>query len=181
MASSLRSARAGTASPPKRTGPLASHVLDELADLIDDGEGVQVALALRLAPGEQAVAAEHDAVAAGILADGAGASSWPSSKPGRCQGSQTSEWSNSRLNSSIFVFAVGRGGQRDAPVGMQMVDVREGKKAVQRRVDGGGDRVVAEGAERVHRHHVVFVVDALVDCARAPAASPGRAWRSRCA
>ena len=43
-----------------------------------------------------------------------------------------------------------------------MVDVREGKKAVQRRVDGCGDRVVAEGAKRIHRHHVIFGVDALV-------------------
>ena len=59
-------------------------------------------------------------------------------------------------------FAVGRGGERDAPVGMQMIDVREGKKAVQRRVDGGGDGVVAEGAQRIHRHHVVFGVDAFV-------------------
>ena len=47
---------------------------DELADLVDDGEGVQVALALRLAPGEEAVAAQHDAVAAGIVAHAPGAS-----------------------------------------------------------------------------------------------------------
>ena len=42
--------------------------LDELPDLVDDGEGVHVALALRLAPGEEAMAAQHDAVAAGIFA-----------------------------------------------------------------------------------------------------------------
>ena len=44
---------------------------DELAELVDDGDGVEVALALGVAPGEEAVAAEHDAVAAGGLRDDA--------------------------------------------------------------------------------------------------------------
>src|SRR5215831_4218255 len=42
---------------------------DELADLVNEGDGVQVTLALRLAPGEQTVATEHDSVAAGICCD----------------------------------------------------------------------------------------------------------------
>ena len=40
-------------------------------------------------------------------------------------------------------FAVGGGGEGDAPVGMEVVDVGKGQKAVQRRVDGGGDGIVA--------------------------------------
>ena len=42
-----------------------------------------------------------------------------------------------------------------------MIDVRIGKKAMQWRIDRGGDRVVAEGAHGIHRHHVVFAVDAV--------------------
>src|SRR6185312_10225595 len=44
-------------------------LLDELTDLINDGDGVQVALALGVAPGEEAVAAKNNAVAAGVLLD----------------------------------------------------------------------------------------------------------------
>ncbi len=61
-----------------------------------------------------------------------------------------------------FCFAIGRGGQCDAPVGMKMVDMRKWQKAMQRRIDRRGNRVIADGAERVHRHHVVFGVDSLV-------------------
>ena len=71
-----RSARAGTGFAAEARVALGDSVaMNELADLVDDGEGVQIALALRLAPGEEAVAAEHDAVAAGILAYDACASS----------------------------------------------------------------------------------------------------------
>ncbi len=67
---------------------------DELAELVDDGDGGKVALTLRLAPGEEAVAAEDDAVAAGGFCNDL-RSIMPSSKPGRCQGSHASLWPNS--------------------------------------------------------------------------------------
>ena len=38
----------------------------------------------------------------------------------------------------------------------------EGKKAVQRRVDGGGHGIVAEGAQRIHGHHFVFSFGAFI-------------------
>ena len=48
--------------------PLAPAVaLDELADLVDEGDGVPVALWLRVTPGEEAVAAQDDAVASGSV------------------------------------------------------------------------------------------------------------------
>src|ERR1700744_899310 len=43
--------------------------LDELTDLVDDGDRVQVAVALRVAPGEEAMAAEDHTVAVGSLRD----------------------------------------------------------------------------------------------------------------
>ena len=146
--------------PPKRTVALGV-ARDELSDLVDDGEGVDVALALRLAPGEEAVAAEHDAVAAGIVADRL-AHHQAELKAGALPGNPDQVMAELAVELLHFGLAVGGGGQGDAPVGVEMVDVGEGKKAVQRRVNGGGDGVVAEGAEGIHGHHVVFVIDALV-------------------
>src|SRR5579863_2390581 len=45
---------------------------------------------------------------------------------------------------------------------MQMVDVFEGQEGVQRSVDGGGNGIVSERAERIHRHHFVFKLDASI-------------------
>ena len=135
--------------------------LNELADLVDDGERVQVALALRLAPGKQAVAAQHDAVAAGILLDGA-LHHHGQLKAGALPGHPDQRVAELAIELVHLGFAVGRGGQRDAPVGMQMIDVRKGKKAVQRRIDRSGNGIVAEGAERIHGDHLVFGVRALV-------------------
>ncbi len=135
--------------------------LDELADLVDDGEGVHVARPLRIAPGEESVAAEHDAVAAGVVGDGA-AQHQAEFKAGALPGHPHQRVAECAVELFHLHFAVCRGSQRDAPVGMKVIDVREGKKAVQRRVDGGGDGVVAKGAQRVHRHHVVFGVHPLV-------------------
>jgi len=44
---------------------------NELPQLIDDGERVEIAFALRIAPREQSVAAEYDAIAIRILFQGA--------------------------------------------------------------------------------------------------------------
>ena len=39
---------------------------------------------------------------------------------------------------------------------MQVIDMRRGKKRVQRRIDRGGDAVMAECGRRVVIHHLVF-------------------------
>ena len=59
--------------------------------------------------------------------------------------------------------AVGGSGQRDSPVRMQMVDVRERQKAMKRRVNRGSDSALAERAERIHLHHLVFIFRATID------------------
>ena len=56
-----------------------------------------------------------------------------------------------------LLAAVRARGERDGPVGMQMIDVVEWKKRMQRRVDRRGDAVLAEGAQRIEGDHFVFV------------------------
>ena len=112
--------------------------------------------------GEEAVTAENDAVAAGVVGDGpahdeteleAGAQPWNPDE---------------RVVELAIKFvhlgeAVAGGGECDAPIGMKVIDMREGQEAVQRRIDGRGDGVVTEGAKGIHRNHVVFVIDSLVE------------------
>src|SRR5262245_10517544 len=52
--------------------------------------------------------------------------------------------------------AVGGCGQRDAPVGMQVIDVCEWQEAVQRSVDRRSDGILAERAERIQLHHLIL-------------------------
>ena len=56
-----------------------------------------------------------------------------------------------------LVFAVGAGRNSDGPIGMEMIDVREGKEGVKRSVDGGGHFVLTEGGQRVEADHFIFV------------------------
>jgi hypothetical protein len=57
----------------------------------------------------------------------------------------------------IHLFlAVGRGSEGNSPVGMEMVYVSEREKCMERRIDRGGCRIVAEGAERVQTDDLVF-------------------------
>ncbi len=42
---------------------------NELAELIDDGDGGKIAFALGIAPGKEAMSAENDAIAAGSFLD----------------------------------------------------------------------------------------------------------------
>ena len=62
-----------------------------------------------------------------------------------------------RVELGETLVAIGAGGQRDRPIRMQMIDVIEWQKRVQRRVDRRGDAVVTKRAERIARHHLVFV------------------------
>ena len=134
---------------------------DELADLIDEGDGVEIAFALRLSPGEQAMPAEHDAIASGVLLDGAPHHE-AELKTGTLPGNPNQRVVEFAIELFHLDFAIGGGRKCDAPVGMKMIDVREGKEAVERRVDRGGNGIVAEGAQGIHGDHVIFRVDALV-------------------
>src|SRR5215469_13799219 len=135
--------------------------LDELADLIDDRDGVEVALALRVAPGKETMAAEDDAIAAGRLADDL-AEHHAELKARALPGQPGELVAKLRVEFVHALLAVGRGREGDRPVRMQVIDVREGKKAVQRRVDGGRGGVVAEGDERIELDHRILFVDSAV-------------------
>ena len=134
---------------------------NELANLVNDSEGVEVALALGPAPGEEAVAAENDSIAARIPLNYP-AHSQTQLETGTQPGHPDQRVAEFAVELFHFGFAVGRGRQGDAPVRVKVVDMRKGKKAVQRRVDGGGNRIAAEGGLRVHRNHVVLGGDASV-------------------
>ncbi len=136
-------------------------VLDELAHLVDGLDAADVALALRVAPGEQAVAAEDDAVAAGIVLD----------RLAQHQRQLEAGPLPRHPDDLAAVFlvelfepglAVGARRQGDGPVWMQMVDVIERQEGVQRRVDRGGDAVLAEREQRVEAHHLVLELLAAV-------------------
>ena len=47
---------------------------------------------------------------------------------------------------------------------MQVIHVRKRQESVERRVNGRGDAILTEGAQRIIRHHLVFVLLALVPC-----------------
>ncbi len=80
-----------------------------------------------------------------------------SSKPGRCHGSHTNFASELAVEFFQLALAVGAGRDSDGPVGMQMIDVVVGQEGVQRRVNGGGNAVLAEGGKRIVSDHLVFV------------------------
>src|SRR5581483_10193381 len=57
-----------------------------------------------------------------------------------------------------FPLAVGTCGQGDGPVGMQVIDVREGKEGMQRGIDRRRYAIFPECRERVVADHLVFVL-----------------------
>ena len=140
---------------------LASVALNKLSQLVDHGQRVQVALALRLAPGKQPVPAQHNAVAAGILFDGA-LHHHGQLKARALPRHPHQPVAKLAVELVHLGLAVGARRQRNPPIGMQMIHVRERQKSVQRRVDRCGHRIVPEGAQRIHRRHLVFRVHALV-------------------
>jgi len=136
--------------------------LDELSNLVDDGDGIEVALALRIAPREQTMTAEDDAVAAGILLDR------PLQHHGQLKTRPLPGYPGELMAEFLVELLhllppVGGSGECDGPVGVEVVDVIEGQKAVERGVDGGRDGVVAEGDQRIERNHLILARDAGVD------------------
>ena len=168
------------AAPPNGGRPDASACsCDELAHLIDGRDAAQVALALRVAPREQAVAAEDDAVAARIARRPRGAASAPARSRAAATAPRRSGGRSCALNSSSFVRAVRARRERDRPVGMQVIDVVERQKRVQRRVDRRGDAVLAERAQRIVRRPSRLRALRRDSARSAPRACPGRARQTR--
>ena len=129
----------------------------ELPQLVDDGDGVLVAFTLGIAPGKQTVAAQNDPIAVGILAHRA-----PQHHAQFKSRTLPGEPDQMVIELTIELFhsrkAVGRSSQSDAPVRMEMVDMFEWKKPVQGSIDRRGHRALAEGTQRIHVDHFVFVL-----------------------
>ena len=140
---------------------------DKLPELVDEGDGVEVTLPLAFAPGKEAVSAEHDAVRARMRLD-CRAQHHGQLEAGPLPGNPDQVVPEAPVEFLHALDPVGGGRERDAPVGVQVVHVREGKKAVQRRVNRGCDRVRAERAQRVVARHFVFVLGAAITAFEPP-------------
>ena len=98
------------------------------------------------------------------------AMSRPSWKPGRRHGTHTTR---SPKHSRVRRLAVGRGGQRDAGVRVQVVDVGGGHEAVHGCVDRRSRAALAVQAVVERGDHLVLAVDAGVDVDQGPQRGPG--------
>ena len=136
-------------------GRAGAMLIDELSHLIDRANAVQVALTLRGAPGKQPVAAENQSVCARVVPDRR-FDERRQLETGPLPRHPDDAPAESAIELLELLPAVGRCGERDGPVGMQVIDVRRGKKRMQRRVDRGGDAVVAERSGRIVIDHLVF-------------------------
>src|SRR5690349_7303886 len=103
---------------------------DELPKLIDGSNAVQIALALRVAPREQAMSAKYDPIAVRVFGHRL-LQHQAQFKSRSLPGQPYHVASESLVELSHFLFAVGACCQRYGPIGMQVVHVRKGKKAVQ--------------------------------------------------
>jgi len=152
----------------RRLAPLFMR-LHKLAQLVDDRDRVHVRLALRLAPCKQAMPAEHNAVAVRILLHRA-AQHHCQLKARPLPRHPRQLVPELRVELLHLRLAVGCRGQCNAPVRMQVVHMREGKKSMQRSVNRGRHRVLAKCAQRIKIHNRVFFRDAFVlrlQCAHA--------------
>src|SRR6185437_11720712 len=134
---------------------------DKFAHLIDGANAVEITFALRVAPSEQAVTAKDKALSARVLRN----------RPLELHGKLESrplprQPDNLAIKLTIeflqLLLAVGAGRKRDGPVGMQVIDMLERQKGVQRRIDRCGHLVFAERGERIVAHHLVFVLFAAI-------------------
>src|ERR1700722_10095097 len=61
-----------------------------------------------------------------------------------------------------LLVPIGCGGERDAPIRMQVVDMAKGEKSVQRCVNRSGYRIFAKRAKRVKPDHFVLKLHAAI-------------------
>src|ERR1700677_2832347 len=117
---------------------------NELAHVVNGVNAVQIALALRLSPGKQAMAAKNQAFRSGIVPD--------------CFFKHKRQFKSGTLPGKPYDFAVkflverfqlslsiGARRQGDGPVRVQMVHMVKGKKSMQRSIDGCCHAILAKG------------------------------------
>src|SRR5579864_168319 len=141
---------------------LGLMLLNEFSHLVDGVDAVQIAVALRHSPREQSVASKDQAFDAGVLFDGA----FDEQRKFKTRPlpRNPDDFAPELLVELIqLTFAVGTRGQGNRPVGMQMIDVCEGKERMQWSIDGRGHAILAKGGERIVAHHLVLILLAAVE------------------
>src|SRR5882757_5197034 len=109
--------------------------VSELRHLVDHAQCIQIALALCAAPGEEPVAAKQDAVARGLLLN-CSLHHHGELKPRPLPWHPDQLVAVAAIELLHLLASVGGSSYRDCAVRMQMIDMRKGKKAVQRSIDG---------------------------------------------
>src|SRR6202030_1499923 len=110
-----------------------------------DGDGIEIRLALRATPREEAMTAEHNAIAAGYFFYRA-FKHHCQLKAGPLPGNPHQLVSELPVELFHLFFTICRGGERDSPVGMKMIYVCEGQKRMQGRTGRCSYRVVIKCA-----------------------------------
>ena len=158
------------------TERIASPVrVEPVRGLLNDGERRLVAAARRVAPRNEPVAAENEAVRAlsiGRRPADRQAEIEPRALPGNPADGVAEDLRDE-------LAAAPCSGERDDRVRVHVIDVPVWNERVQRRVDAGRARVQIERAMRKVRRHLVFVLAPAVDARQPAAACPDRATRSR--
>ena len=131
-------------------------LVDKLAHFVDGADAVQIALALSLAPGEQAMAAQQNAFRTRVLPDGIfeHESQFEAGTLPRQPNDLTVELAVELVE---FPLSVGTCGQRNSPVGMKVVNVVIGDERMEGCVNGCRYAILAEGRQRVVTHHFVLM------------------------
>ena len=130
---------------------------------VDDAQRGLVAAAGLVAPGEEAVAFQHDALGARVLG-GEARQHEAELEAGAAPGQPADLLA---VDAPREGPAVARRRDGDHGVGVHVVDVPVGQVGVERRVDRGGARVQREGAVGQVAHHLVLVLGPAVDVAQA--------------
>src|SRR6201985_3485330 len=86
----------------------------------------------------------------------------PSSKPGRCQGSQASLWPNSALNSSMRCLPLADAASAIAQSGCRWSTCAKGRKPCSGVSMDAAVGLFAKVDERIHLDHGVLFVDAAI-------------------
>ena len=117
--------RGRAASPKQLRSPPFQMLRNELPELVDDCDRVQVAIALRFSPSEEPVTAKKDAIAPEPFR--IHAASWPAQNQAAGQKPACEVRSVELFH---FLAAIGRSGEGDSPVRVQMIDMFKRQKRV---------------------------------------------------
>src|SRR5437763_1286413 len=120
---------------------------NELAHLIDGADAVQVALALRVAPSEQAMAAQKHSVASRVVLHDL-LELQGQLKAGPLPRKPLYFASELPIEFLELLFSVRACRYRDRPIRVKVVHVVKRKKRMQRSINGGGDFVCAKSGQR---------------------------------